>query len=197
MTFEQIEEKFIPVWKQLQDFMPMNFKTESERVKRPGIQLAQESSKRLKTAKGLRIRTLSEHQTKDSKELSEEELKKDDGDSTFGNYTEVYQKFEDMLKRFDREDLDRLWSLVKKTFNTTDPTEDKEKELWAELKRLYEPDPRDQLWVLQRYMHDPLEWRLYDTCGVHRVSTKRGHEIFYTSRERLFIEERSHNCDAM
>ncbi|GKE70504.1 hypothetical protein Tco_1528576 [Tanacetum coccineum] len=27
-------------------------------------------------------------------------------------------------------------------------------------------------------MHDPLEWRLYDTCGVHHVSTRRGHEIF-------------------
>ncbi|GKD87055.1 hypothetical protein Tco_1358209 [Tanacetum coccineum] len=53
-TFEQIEEKLIPVWKQLQDFVPMNFKTETKRVKRPGIQLAQESSKRLKT-----IRTLS------------------------------------------------------------------------------------------------------------------------------------------
>ncbi|GJV88760.1 hypothetical protein Tco_1532698 [Tanacetum coccineum] len=51
MTFEQIEEKFIPIWKQLQDFVPMNSKTESERVKRPAIQLAQESSKRLKTAK--------------------------------------------------------------------------------------------------------------------------------------------------
>ncbi|GJR48569.1 hypothetical protein Tco_1316672 [Tanacetum coccineum] len=37
-------------------------------------------------------------------------------------------------------------------------------------------DPRDQLWALQRYMHDPLEWRLYDTCGVHHVSTERGHE---------------------
>ncbi|GKF74168.1 hypothetical protein Tco_0220500, partial [Tanacetum coccineum] len=46
-------------------------------------------------------------------------------------------------------------SLVKKTFSTTDPIEDKEKELWVELKRLYEPDPRDQLWALQRYMHDP------------------------------------------
>ncbi|GJW98723.1 hypothetical protein Tco_0180531 [Tanacetum coccineum] len=83
-----------------------------------------------------------------------------------------------MLKKFDREDLDRLWSLVKKTFSTIDPTEDKEKELWVELKRLYEPDPRHQLWALQKYMHDPLEWRLYDTCGVHHVSTKRGHEIF-------------------
>ncbi|GJR16813.1 hypothetical protein Tco_0965340 [Tanacetum coccineum] len=95
-----------------------------------------------------------------------------------GNHTEVYQTFEEMLKRFDREDLDRLWSLVKKTFSTTDPTKDKENELWVELKRLYEPDPRDQLWALQRYMHDPLEWRLYDTCGVHHVSTERGHEIF-------------------
>ncbi|GJU62505.1 hypothetical protein Tco_1244340 [Tanacetum coccineum] len=76
MTFEQIEEKFIPVWKQLQDFVPMNFKTESERVKRPGIQLAQESSKRLKTAKASGSEPSQEHQTKDSKELSEEELKK-------------------------------------------------------------------------------------------------------------------------
>ncbi|GJS30757.1 hypothetical protein Tco_0491377 [Tanacetum coccineum] len=56
---------------------------------------------------------------------------------------------------WEEEDLDRLWSLVKKTFSTTDPIEDKEKELWVELKRLYEPDPRDQLWALQRYMHDP------------------------------------------
>ncbi|GJS19394.1 putative ribonuclease H-like domain-containing protein [Tanacetum coccineum] len=37
------------------------------------------------------------------------------------------------------------------------------------------------LWVelkLQRYMHDPLTWRLYDTCGVHHVSTETGLDIF-------------------
>ncbi|GJT85562.1 hypothetical protein Tco_1067279 [Tanacetum coccineum] len=27
-------------------------------------------------------------------------------------------------------------------------------------------------------MHNPLVWRLYDTCGVHHVSSVRGHEIF-------------------
>ncbi|GJW22165.1 hypothetical protein Tco_0032787 [Tanacetum coccineum] len=27
-------------------------------------------------------------------------------------------------------------------------------------------------------MHDPLEWKLYDTYRVHRVFTRRGHEIF-------------------
>ncbi|GJZ55417.1 hypothetical protein Tco_0610610, partial [Tanacetum coccineum] len=95
-----------------------------------------------------------------------------------GDHTKVYQLFEEMLRKFDKKDLDKLWSLVKETFSTTDPTEDKEKMLWVELKRLYEPDPRDQLWALQKYMHDPLEWKLYDTCGVHHVSTGRGHEIF-------------------
>ncbi|GJU04158.1 hypothetical protein Tco_1114496 [Tanacetum coccineum] len=50
--------------------------------------------------------------------------------------------------------------------------------LQVELKRLFEPDTDDILWKLQRYMHDPLTWRLYDTCGVHHVSTDRGHDIF-------------------
>ncbi|GKE47839.1 hypothetical protein Tco_1479097 [Tanacetum coccineum] len=48
----------------------------------------------------------------------------------------------------------------------------------VELKRLFKPDIDDILWKLQRYMHDPLTWRLYDTCGVHHVSTNRGHDIF-------------------
>ncbi|GJZ32708.1 hypothetical protein Tco_0578144 [Tanacetum coccineum] len=64
------------------------------------------------------------------------------------------------------------------TRNSTDPTDDKERTLWVELKRLFEPDIDDILWKLQRYMHDPLTWRLYDTCGVHHVSTDREHDIF-------------------
>ncbi|GJR20959.1 hypothetical protein Tco_0969486 [Tanacetum coccineum] len=48
----------------------------------------------------------------------------------------------------------------------------------VELKRLFEPDVDDILWKLQRYMHDPLTWRLYDTCGIHHVSIDRGHDIF-------------------
>nr|GEU54026.1 reverse transcriptase domain-containing protein [Tanacetum cinerariifolium] len=30
----------------------------------------------------------------------------------------------------------------------------------------------------ERYMHDPLTWRLYDTCGVHHVFAKKGMDIF-------------------
>nr|GEX91338.1 hypothetical protein [Tanacetum cinerariifolium] len=211
MTFEQIEEKFIPVWEKMQDFMLMNSKLESKRLKKPRIQLDKERFKNLKTAKPSGTEPSQEKQSKEPKELSEEELKKmielvpveeiyiealqvkypiidweiySEGQRKcwkiirIGNHTEVYQIFEDMLKKFDREDLDKLWSLVKETCNTTEVTDKKAKELWVKLKRLYEPDSRDPLWALQRYMHDPLVWRLYDTCGVHHVSNRRGHQIF-------------------
>nr|GEV59647.1 hypothetical protein [Tanacetum cinerariifolium] len=95
-----------------------------------------------------------------------------------GGHTIVYQFFVDMLKQFDREDLHQLWTLVKETFSTKQATRDKEKELWVELKRLFEPDFEDQLWTHhQAFMHDPLDWKLYDTCGIHHVSTK-DQEIF-------------------
>nr|GEU64052.1 copia protein [Tanacetum cinerariifolium] len=45
-----------------------------------------------------------------------------------------------MLKKFDRDDLVQLWDLVKERFSTTEPTDDKERKLWVELKRLFEPD---------------------------------------------------------
>ncbi|GJW32967.1 hypothetical protein Tco_0052999 [Tanacetum coccineum] len=95
-----------------------------------------------------------------------------------GNHTEAYQFFEDMLKVFDREDLVKLWSLVKERFSSTEPTDDKERILWVELKRLFEPNTDDELWKLQKYMHDPLKWRLYDTCGIHHVSKEKGMDIF-------------------
>ncbi|GJU18949.1 hypothetical protein Tco_1146915 [Tanacetum coccineum] len=110
------------------------------------------------------------------KEVSEEELKKL---LVIVPVEEVYIKaLQDMLKRFDRDDLEKIWDLVKKKFSSTEPTVDKEKVLWVKLKRLFEPDDDDTLWKLQRYMHDPLTWKLYDTCGVYHVSTERGHDIF-------------------
>ncbi|GJY44567.1 hypothetical protein Tco_0432780 [Tanacetum coccineum] len=46
-----------------------------------------------------------------------------------GNHTEAYQIFTDMLKKFDRDDLVKLWDLVKNSSVTTSPTYD-EKRNW-------------------------------------------------------------------
>nr|GEV73524.1 hypothetical protein [Tanacetum cinerariifolium] len=74
-----------------------------------------------------------------------------------GGITEAYKSFEDMLKGFDREDL-----LSEKKFSSAVPSVDKEKALWVELKRLFEPDADDVIWKLQsirlslvKCCHDP------------------------------------------
>ncbi|GJX81281.1 hypothetical protein Tco_0329430 [Tanacetum coccineum] len=66
-----------------------------------------------------------------------------------GNHIEVHHFFDDMLKAFDKDHLVMLWSLVKEKFNLTEPTDDKEREIW-----------------------------LYDSCGVHHVSTEKGIDIY-------------------
>ncbi|GKC98881.1 hypothetical protein Tco_1169156, partial [Tanacetum coccineum] len=75
------------------------------------------------------------------------------------------------------DDLVKLWDLVRERFSSAEPTDFKEIALWVELKRLFEPDT-DDLLELQRYMHDRLTWRLYDTCGVYHVSIETGLDIF-------------------
>nr|GFC70272.1 hypothetical protein [Tanacetum cinerariifolium] len=138
MTLEQIKEKFIPVWKQYEDFIPMSSKEESERVKRQGLKNDQGSSKRIKTSKNV------------SEDVSDEELKGmmqlipleevyvealqvkhriinweiySEGKREYwkiirlGGHTIVYQFFVDLLKQFDREYLHQLWNLVKETFS--------------------------------------------------------------------------------
>ncbi|GJZ87054.1 hypothetical protein Tco_0658664 [Tanacetum coccineum] len=148
------------------------------------------SFKKLRTSKASRPEPIQEQPTEEPKGLSEEELKKmleivpvdeikaEALQVKVTNITEAYQGFEDMLKGFDREDLVTLWSLVKERFSSAQPTKDMERALWVELKRLFEPDKYDMLWNLQRYMHDPLIWRLYGSRGVHHVSSTRGHDIY-------------------
>nr|GEV86457.1 hypothetical protein [Tanacetum cinerariifolium] len=122
--------------------------------------------------------------TDDPKEMSEEDVKNMLQIIPVSEFkVKALQSFEDMLKYFNKEDLDALWRLTKENFSTTMPTEDKEKALWVELKRLYEPNTADVFWKLQRYMHDPLTWKLYTNYGVHQVLSTRRNNIF------MFLEK--------
>nr|GEU94853.1 hypothetical protein [Tanacetum cinerariifolium] len=54
------EEKFIPVWKQIEDFVPMASKKEGERVKRKWLKLEQGSAKKIKTSEDVSKEDLKE-----------------------------------------------------------------------------------------------------------------------------------------
>nr|GEU57706.1 hypothetical protein [Tanacetum cinerariifolium] len=76
------------------------------------------------------------------------------------------------------KDMMQLVPIEEETLSNRPPTGDKEMELWVELRRLYEPDDEDQLWThTQNLMHALVEWKLYDSCGVHHVTAK-DKEIF-------------------
>nr|GEY35423.1 hypothetical protein [Tanacetum cinerariifolium] len=130
-----------------------HFREEGERVKRKGLKLKQGSAKKMKTSEEVSKEDLKEMmQLVPVEEVYVEAL--------LGGHTAVYQFFVDMLKQLDREDLHQLWALVKETLSIRHASCDKEKELWVELKILFKPDFKDQLWTHTQYlMHDPLDWK--------------------------------------
>ncbi|GJU18563.1 putative ribonuclease H-like domain-containing protein [Tanacetum coccineum] len=151
LSFEQVKNIFETTMRRVQSFVPMGSELEVQRLKRVGQEVLEKPVKRQKIGEAL-----------------VEEL--------------VIQPLQVRYPIIDREvyyeDTRRYWRIIRERFSTTEPTDDKEKELWIELKRLFEPDNDDILWKLQRCMHDPLVWRLYDTYSVHHVSSVKGHDIF-------------------
>nr|GFC84721.1 hypothetical protein [Tanacetum cinerariifolium] len=55
-----------------------------------------------------------------------------------GGSSACYQFFVDLLKQLDREDLNKLWALLKEYLSIRPATNDKEMELWVKLKRIVE-----------------------------------------------------------
>nr|GFB61650.1 hypothetical protein [Tanacetum cinerariifolium] len=153
-----------------EDFILMGSKEETERFKRKGLRLEQVSEKKLKTLKEV------PEEVKATEEVPEDKVKEMMQLVPVEEvYVEALQVKHHIIvwKHLDKEDLNQLWRLVKETLSIRPPTSDKEMELWMKLKRLYELDDEDQLWThTQNLMHASVEWKLYDTCGVHHVTSK-------------------------
>nr|GEZ91622.1 hypothetical protein [Tanacetum cinerariifolium] len=106
-SFYEVKEIFDKVYKQVTSFVPMESDMEKERTKRVGLNIQERSLKRQKTEEG-------------SKSIEEPKA------------IEISQEYiQQMMIRFDRDDLVRLWDLVKERFSTTEPKNDKEKALEA------------------------------------------------------------------
>ncbi|GJR13532.1 hypothetical protein Tco_0796184 [Tanacetum coccineum] len=183
MSYDEIRPIFDKEYNKLQTLFKKDSDVEKTKTMRVAEEtLLQESFKKLRSAKASRLESIQEQPIEEPKDLSEQDLQNmleivpveeikaevlqvkypiidweihTEGSRKYwkiirvGNITEACQVFEDMFKGFDKEVL-----------------------------RLFEPHEDDVLWKLQRYMHDHLTWRLYDTCEVHHVSSPRGHDIY-------------------
>nr|GEV94662.1 hypothetical protein [Tanacetum cinerariifolium] len=155
------EEKFKTVWEQIKGGVSKIFGGEAAWFKRKGIRSEQESAKKQKISKEV------PKKVKSSDEVPDKEIKE------MMQLVPIEEVYVEALQHLDRDDLNQLWSSVKETLSKRPATSDKEMELWVELSRLYEPNVEDQLWTnTQNFMHAPAEWKLYDKCGVHQLTSK-------------------------
>ncbi|GJY22563.1 hypothetical protein Tco_0396221 [Tanacetum coccineum] len=172
LSFDEVKELFETTMKRVNTFTPIESDDTVPKVVAGSSkidaeqELNQESSKRQKIGEG------SEPAEESKDELSQEQLQQ-----LMIIVPEEGMNVEALQTKYPIIDWE-VYTEDSRKFNSTEPTEDKERELWVELKRLFEPDDHNILWKLQSYMHDPLKWKLYDTCVVHHVSTERGHDIF-------------------
>ncbi|GJT57752.1 hypothetical protein Tco_0992806 [Tanacetum coccineum] len=82
--------------------------------------------------------------------------------------SQMYMIFSQMLKSFDREDLEDLYKLVKAKYESTRLVEDLDLLLWGNLKTMFEPHVEDDVWR-QQQGYKVLNWKLYESCGVHSL----------------------------
>ncbi|GKB00339.1 hypothetical protein Tco_0828332 [Tanacetum coccineum] len=82
--------------------------------------------------------------------------------------SKIYLLFSQLIKSFNREDLETLWKLVKAKHGNTRPEEGYKRVLWGDLKTMFEHHVEDLIW---RNLQGKkvLLWRLYDSCGIHFV----------------------------
>nr|GFA09448.1 hypothetical protein [Tanacetum cinerariifolium] len=200
MSFEEVEAKFKTIWEQIEGGVSKISKGEAAWLKRKGIRSEQESAKKQKISEEVPEEVKSSVEVPDEKikemmhlvpieEVYVEALQvkhpiidwevHTEGQRAYWKITRLggssasYQFFTNLLKHLDRDDLNQLWSLVKETLSKRPATSDKEMELWVELSRLNEPNMEDQLWThTQNFMHTPAEWKLYDKCRVHQMTSK-------------------------
>ncbi|GJU22158.1 hypothetical protein Tco_1155500 [Tanacetum coccineum] len=62
--------------------------------------------------------------------------------------SQMYMIFSQMLKSFDREDLEDLYKLVKARYGSTRPVESMDYLLWNDMKIMFEPHVKDEIYML-------------------------------------------------
>nr|GEU63864.1 hypothetical protein [Tanacetum cinerariifolium] len=96
------------------------------------------------------------------------------------NTHQLYTSFITMLKIFDRDDLETLWSIVKERVSTSKPNNFSDEYLLSTLKTMFgRPDRQDNVWKNQRSVHG-------QAFGVDAaMEIKEKHQVFTAASEDI------------
>ncbi|GJW98900.1 hypothetical protein Tco_0180708 [Tanacetum coccineum] len=151
LTFEELKVEFEKLMKSIESFVTMGSK---ERVKRVGVQLKQESSKKQKIVEDVSV-TKEKVEAHEAEEDMEALVKGNDTDSSSG--TDI-------------------------PYGTNGPEDEYERVFWGDLKTMFDPPlSTDHVWNLP-YQQKMLRWRYYDTCRVHCLTLELADIYMLTER---------------
>ncbi|GJW25732.1 hypothetical protein Tco_0039543 [Tanacetum coccineum] len=192
-TYEEIQGLYEREQKFIHDFVPMDSKKEekksmepesegkkSKRLKRTaGSYATQKSPKKPKVMKSIKNVTkeeAAEYEKEkeelrlslkiisgnvDAKDMYVYKLTRADGSSSYHGDMQTF------LRRLDRQDLNDLYRLVQERFQDY-PLEGHDLLLWGDLRMLYDPDEKDEMWMNQLDWK-LLKWKLYESCRFHTL----------------------------
>nr|GEV39113.1 hypothetical protein [Tanacetum cinerariifolium] len=95
-----------------------------------------------------------------------------------------YLTFGNIFKNFNREDLEVLRSIVKERFKKKKPVADRANLLFQTLRTMFEHHVKDNIWKYQQGSVKVLHWKLFDSCGVHCITTKN--MVYYLLVEKMY-----------
>ncbi|GJW41300.1 hypothetical protein Tco_0067145 [Tanacetum coccineum] len=98
-----------------------------------------------------------------------------------------YKIFTEMLRDFDRHDVEELYRLVKERYRASRP-EGYDLMLWGDLHTMFEPNEDDELWQNQ-HQYNLLSWSLYDLCGVHMLLMENGMAIHMLTEKKYPLSQ--------
>ncbi|GKB62357.1 hypothetical protein Tco_0918543 [Tanacetum coccineum] len=194
-SFDSIQKMFDRAFKRVNTFIDFITDLVEGRSKRAGEELEQESSKKQKVdddketaeLKSLMEVILNEKEVAldviplavKSPSIVDSKIHKEGKKSYYqiiraDESSKMYLVFSHMIKSFDREDLETLYKLVKAMYGSTRPVEDLDLVLYGDLKTMFEPRVKDNVWK-NKSDYIVLDWKLYDSCGVHSLRKQNVH----------------------
>ncbi|GJW98138.1 hypothetical protein Tco_0179946 [Tanacetum coccineum] len=180
-SFANVQELFNKAMKRVNTFVDMDTElVGGSEVREEGSETREESSSK-KAGDELEQEPSKKQKADDDKETEEPkqcmEIISDDGD-------DMYLTFGKMLKNFDREDLEVLWSIVNARFKKTEPVNYMDIFLHLNLKTMFEHHLEDSVWKNQQGLVKVLNWKLYDSYGVHYVTMQN--ILYYLLVEKMY-----------
>ncbi|GJT82899.1 hypothetical protein Tco_1057241 [Tanacetum coccineum] len=188
-SFDDIQKLFDKAMKRVNTFIDMDTKlVKGSEVRAKGSKTRAEGSSK-REGEDLQQESTKKQKVDDDKES--EELKKcleiilDDGDDVTIDATPLSTKYPTiMLKNFKREGLEVLWSIVKARFKKIEPVNYMDNFLLLKLKTMFEHHVEDNVWKNQQGLVKVLNWKLYDSCGVHCVTMQN--LLYYLLVEKMY-----------